>query len=140
MKIEGRVKGTEKAVAQISKISSNVTDEMRLVVKEGMLLIHGTARKSIQEHQSRGNKYGEHYASRPGNPPNTDTGRLVGSIEFDYDQDTNSAQVGTNLDYGAWLEFGTSTIAARPWLKPAFDKHKKEILNSFKAALRKGTK
>lgn len=56
--------------------------------------------------------------SPPGTPPNTDTGRLVQSIKFEKGDGT-SYLVGTNLKYGAWLEFGTRTTAARPWLSTA---------------------
>jgi HK97 gp10 family phage protein len=57
-------------------------------------------------------------AAPPGSPPNTDTGRLVQSIEVEKGEG-NSFLVGTNLKYGAWLEFGTRQMDARPWLSVA---------------------
>lgn len=58
-----------------------------------------------------------HIASKPGDAPNTDTGRLIGSIEFTHDRGSQVAFVGTNVDYGAILELSMN----RPWLEPAKD-------------------
>lgn len=55
--------------------------------------------------------------SKPGDPPNSDTGRLINSIRFW--KDGNVYKVGTNVDYGAFLEFGTKDTAPRPWLSVA---------------------
>ena len=35
--------------------------------------------------------------------------------------------VGTNVEYAPWLEFGTSRMAARPFLRPVFEKYKPAI-------------
>lgn len=58
------------------------------------------------------------FVSNPGDAPNTDTGRLVQSIKVERDGES-AYLVGTNLKYGAWLEFGTKDMAARPWLSTA---------------------
>lgn len=104
------------------------------------LLVHSTAIKSIQKHESSGIKYGNHTASKPGNPPNSDTGDLVKSIGFEVDMQNLTAKVGTGLLYGAHLEFGTRNIAPRPWLLPAFrenvDKMAKLIRQAFAAAVK----
>lgn len=55
--------------------------------------------------------------SPPGSPPNTDTGRLVQSIKVA--KDGSAYLVGTNVLYGAHLEFGTKDMAPRPWLSVA---------------------
>ncbi len=39
--------------------------------------------------------------------------------------------------YGAFLEFGTSKMAARPFLRPAFDGTKKRVENIVKAGLKR---
>lgn len=55
--------------------------------------------------------------SRPGDPPNKQTGRLRGSITWELVGQV--ARVGTNLLYGKHLELGTTRMAARPWLRRA---------------------
>lgn len=62
-----------------------------------------------------------HIAAAPGTTPNTDTGALVSSISVEMDWDDSEAEVGSNLDYSGYLEFGTSDMEPRPWLQPAVD-------------------
>ncbi len=56
-----------------------------------------------------------HVVSRPGDAPNTDTGRLVGSIAISHIKGSKVAYVFTDLDYGLYLE----AVKERPWLHPA---------------------
>jgi phage gpG-like protein len=73
----------------------------------------------------------EHQASAPGEAPAIDTGTLVNSIQV---QETGelSAVVGTNMEYGAILEFGGVRMAPRPWLAPAFE----SVRDRFQAGMR----
>jgi hypothetical protein len=59
--------------------------------------------------------------SRPGEPPHKRTARLQTSVTWVLGEDSIGlyAAVGTNVDYGYWLEVGTDTIQPRPWLNPA---------------------
>jgi hypothetical protein len=58
--------------------------------------------------------------SSPGNPPHVDTGALVASIESSVDNRDMTGRVGTNLEYGLYLELGTKRgLAPRPWLRRA---------------------
>ena len=60
-----------------------------------------------------------HIVSKPGSPPNTDTGRLVGSINVQHQKGSMRAVIGTSVDYGAFLEL----LLNRKWLQPALDKN-----------------
>lgn len=70
--------------------------------------------------------------SPEGSPPNTDTGRLVQSIKVE--REGNGFLVGTNLKYGAWLEFGTLNSNPRPWLSRALANATKKIKDIREAA------
>lgn len=58
-----------------------------------------------------------------------DTGRLRNSITHQVGE-TESKEpcvyVGTNVEYAPFIEFGTSRMAARPYLKPAIEDFKDE--------------
>lgn len=58
---------------------------------------------------------------RPG--PMVDTGRLRSSITYAVGNDSEGiyADVGTNVDYGLYLELGTSRMPPYPYLAPALE-------------------
>ena len=81
-----------------------------------------------------------HVPSKPGEAPNADTHRLDRSIETT--QITPfKVKVTANSGYAVALEFGTSRMAARPFMRPARDKKKKAaralVVKGLNAALRK---
>lgn len=74
-----------------------------------------------------------HQASAPGQYPASDTGLLMRSIRSELLP--MQATVGTNLVYGQYLEFGTSRMAARPWLLPSFERAKIGVEKELRARL-----
>lgn len=66
--------------------------------------------------------------SKPGEAPHKQTGRLRVSVATEYDPDTLTARVGTNVKHGKFLELGTSRMAARPWLRPSLSENKRDIV------------
>jgi len=85
--------------------------------------------KEVSRTRAGGNTY-KHIAAGPGEAPNTDTGRLVNSIQVEVKQ--NDVYVGSSLGYAPDLEFGTSKMAARPWLNPALESNKDKIKKLMK--------
>jgi hypothetical protein len=49
----------------------------------------------------------------------------------------NSGEVGTDLKYGFWLEYGTRQMEARPWLRPSLLENKEAIMDNFRLAIDK---
>ena len=76
-----------------------------------------------------------HRASAPGQPPATDTGRLVSSIY--YRRAKLSATVGSSLAYAYWLEFGTRRIKPRPAWVPAVQANRPKFNDRVREAIRK---
>lgn len=117
-------RATQKVVASTQKAAVERLKQMAIQTDE-------VAKKLIQK-PSQGRVYTRgtirHVASKPGEAPNIDTGRLLSSISFEVDPQTLTSIIGTNVKYGRYLEFGTKTIAARPWLSTAF----KTIKRRFK--------
>lgn len=61
-----------------------------------------------------------------------DTGRLRSSIQY-VNTGQGSCMVDTNTFYAIFLEFGTSKMAARPFLRPAYEKARTELIANLKA-------
>lgn len=77
------------------------------------------AKELILKSPKTGALYGTHRASAPGEPPASDTGRLVASIRWEFTGSKLSIRVIAGTEYAAYLEFSTKFMAARPFLRRA---------------------
>ena len=96
-------------------------------------LIKVDAQISITEGSVSGKN---HVPSLPGQPPNNDTGHLADNITTARTGLTE-AEVSSNAGYSADLEFGTSKMAARPFMQPAAEKNRKKATALVMAAVKK---
>lgn len=114
-------------------------DQMEKAADQGVYLTAENVReyaiKSIQtvspgrlvNRSRQGGGVYPHTASAEGDAPNTDTGKLVSSIAAEK-VGLADYEVGTNLDYGEHLEMGTSFMRPRPWLVPALEANRKNLM------------
>ena len=67
--------------------------------------------------------------SRPGEPPKKITSQLQNSITTQVITTSREiiGKVGTPLKKGFWLEFGTSKMKERPYLRPTIAENKRKI-------------
>lgn len=65
-----------------------------------------------------------------------DTGRLRNSIAHAVEGD--AAYIGTNVEYAAYVEMGTSRAKAQPYLKPAATEHSDEYKRIAEHYLKNG--
>ena len=69
------------------------------------------------------------------------TGKLKGNILMSEIKD-NKIDVGTSQQgngfYGFFLEYGTSTMNANPWARPAWEMNKQKVKDIMAEELRKG--
>ena len=68
-----------------------------------------------------------------------DTGNLARSIHTDVTERSNTrvmTEIGTDVEYAPYPEFGTSRMKAQPYLRPAFDTQKQAAINEISAALK----
>jgi HK97 gp10 family phage protein len=124
MAISG-ITGLEKLLRNIEKAKQAARKGAEKGVERARLAVQTTAKKKIQRGPKTGLWYGKHQASAPGEPPATDTGTLVRSIESKREELT--AWVWTEEAYGKFLEFGTRHIAPRPWLTPAVEENRERF-------------
>jgi HK97 gp10 family phage protein len=92
---------------------------------------------------------GLHRASAPGYPPAVDTNRLraswiisLGSWKYGYakikaESTRTVLNYGSTLFYAPLLEYGTSRMKQRPYLRPAFDKVRPLAEKTFQRAFNK---
>ena len=106
---------------------------LRALVGRAGNLVRNTAVQSINQGAASGVTYEKynprrtHTASAAGQPPATDTGFLVNNIVLDIDTNGLGANVESRADYSSFLEFGTSKMAARPFMQPALEENKPKI-------------
>jgi len=65
-----------------------------------------------------------------------DTGRLRNSITNAVEVGEQSVYIGSNVEYAAFVELGTSRMKARPYLKPAATQHTSEYKSLAEQALK----
>ena len=128
------LKGAKAHVRRLRALASNeMVDAVEQVLFNAGELIQVEAQLSI----TRGAVSGKnHVPSQPGEPPNQDTGVLSGNIE------TTRAgrlrvKVASEAPYSAPLEFGTSKMAARPFMRPARDKMRPRIEKNLIKAVKR---
>jgi len=76
-----------------------------------------------------------HQASAPGQPPASDTGRLASSITLE-EEGQFTVTVSAKAKYAAYLEYGTRTIAPRPFMVPAKQKAEPAFKEALEIALK----
>lgn len=146
-KVVGAIKNLKRFEMKLKALEVETKAGSVKAVQDSIFLIHKTAVESIQDNASgipqirytNGRKRNV-LASKPGDPPNTDTGRLVQSIKFDFQNGGLIGRVGTNLKYGAWLEFGTKNVEPRPWLSTAIRETAKQVADIFKRTVKASIK
>lgn len=108
---------------------------------EAAELVQREAQISITRGSSSGQSGGkhQHVASRPGEAPNNEFGTLANNIEATM-EGPRTARVTSNAQHSVPLEFGTSKMAARPFLRPARDRKRKEIEALFAERINRANK
>lgn len=154
MKMSVHVEGVSDLIKRLANLGEDAQEMTLDAVEDIALATHRYAVQGILRGPKTGRVYdtrfwtdgqgrlrrGEdrvaHQASAPGEYPANDTGRLASSVAFELPQgDTAIARVGTGIQYGPMLEFGTSKMAARPWLLPSFEKAKAEVEGTLRQRL-----
>lgn len=139
------VRGADKLMRQLKQLPLDARAGIGTALAGSVVVLDAYAKQKIQGGGRSGRVYrrksGSHQASAPGEFPKTDTGQLVSSLFFRVAADKLSAFFGTKLAYGRYLEFGTSRMRARPWLRPTLqanaDAITKRVRDAVNDAMRK---
>jgi HK97 gp10 family phage protein len=96
--IRVRVSGVDRLGAALRRLRVVRTAAMTAAVARGARDIRDAARRELPRR----------------------SGRLAQRVTIETAPDGLAATVGTDVDYGTYLELGTRRMTARPWLLPAF--------------------
>lgn len=127
MKIKMAVSGLEKVNHLLAALAADSDDAVGDVVKA----IAEKTKAVAQE-----NMVASAEAAAPGSYPHRQSGKLAASIRVDVTNGaTTIASVGTPQIHGYYLEFGTESMEARPWLRPSFEQAAKEAQAMLEARM-----
>lgn len=133
-------------IDQVQSTFNGLTMDIALSVKKqinlGALRIQKDAVKSVKA-VSPGESYTRKgkpmVRSVPGSAPNIMDGNLWKNIVVTTGTGIISKQyfalVRSRMKYSSWLENGTMKMKARPFMKPAFNKHKAKIMKRIVQAV-----
>lgn len=132
------IEGQQELDAALRRYGRAAEREVGLAVNATGLEVRGDIVKRIQQGPATGITYTRgnitHTASRAGEAPATDTGRLASSIDY-RKTGAMSATVGSQVVYAAMLEFGTSRIGPRPAWVPAVEAARPKFRRRVRDAL-----
>jgi HK97 gp10 family phage protein len=152
MKVWKMAKVNEKSVAEFLKhirmtqqkveteLGKSIAKCCATIQREAQTEMRDTAVDASVSYYSH-NKKIPHHPSIAGNPPAVDTGTLRRSITYTVDEKELVGYVGSVIKdppYGAYLEYGTSRMKPRPWLKPATEKSLETIKRLLAGAVKVG--
>jgi HK97 gp10 family phage protein len=129
-----KIIGEEKYIRRLQRLGGEpLVREAGRVVYVAADFIRTEAALSITQGSTSG---AGHIPSLPGEPPNRDTGQLDTSIIVQR-KGRISAQVIAQAPYSTFLEFGTSKMAERPFMRPAAKKGKGLMTKLIQQAITK---
>ena len=129
MSVRVTVSGAGRFATRLDRLADQVEWAVQAAVEEGAHDLRREARELLDV-------AGHGEASAPGQPPRRQPGTVRDRLTVELAPDRLSARVGTELDSGADLEFGTQPIAPRPWLVPAAENAAPRIRARIEAAVR----
>jgi phage gpG-like protein len=145
MKTTITLEGTEELARALRKLDADARKEVKKAIDATALSLRGSVVKKYQRGPATGIIYKKtnptrtHQASAAGEAPATDTGRLANSVTTK-DAAPLVVEVGTEVEYGPWLEFGTANIEPRPNWVPSVQEEQPKYINRLEAAIRKASK
>lgn len=140
-----KITGAKELEAALADMSQEVQNAVEGVVDATGLELRGDIVKRYNRGPASGRTYQKysprrtHTASAPGQAPQTDTGRLAGSVTY-VKNSPLTVTVQSALPYAAWLEFGTTEMSPRPAWTPAAEeaqpKFQKRMENAVGSAIK----
>ena len=142
-----KVLNADRLIRKLEKLPLDARAGIGTALAGSVVVLDSYAKQKIQGGTRSGREYRRggkiHTASAPGEFPKSDKGGsgLTGSFFIRVGADKLTAFFGTKLAYGRYLEFGTSRMQPRPWLRPTLkanaDAITKRVRRAVEEALRR---
>ena len=116
-----RIEGLDRVIKSIEQKFGNAEGKLSKGIAKGCKIVEGEAKANCPVSTE---------ATRPGGPH----GELRASITSEVAGTTGV--VGTHTEYAAYVEFGTYKMKAQPYLVPALENKKGEVIEAIKAAMK----
>lgn len=115
-----QIRGLEDVISMIERMEQQIETKVEQAVKETTLKAEADAKMLAP----------------------VDTGRLRQSIvsEFINSGSKFQGKVSTSLEYAIYVEFGTSRQGAQPFMTPAFNANKSELIEKLKRIIEEVSK
>lgn len=113
------VVGMASTLKALDDFGKNMDGELKEIVKKTSDEVLDVSKKSMKR-RTLGPKHGKRVSSQEGKAPNIQSGELYESMRVD--NQGLYADVGTDDYKGLFLEFGTRSMPARPFLNPALER------------------
>lgn len=120
------------ALIKVEGVEEAVRDIGAAALRKRGQLVEAVALTAVQGETRMKRMLTNPSPSRPGNPPGVDTGRYRSSWRHRFDANALGAELYTDVEYGPYLEYGTSRMAPRPHAGP--------VAEQIKGIFRKNTK
>lgn len=102
----------------LRKLDKKMKQDIRNTTKSTARRISDQAKKNLTQNKS------------------VDTGTLRRSMTFVFYERDSYAEIGTNVMYAPFVEFGTCRMSSRPYLRPAWTKYNPIYIRYLNAKLR----
>lgn len=150
MEFKVDIEGVDKLLKASDRVKAELARELEKGLYASALRVEREAKISITNGGKTGRVYQRrtvsHQASAPGEPPASDTGRLVNSFasyvnKLSQEKIESFVVAGRGVvRYARMLEFGTTKMAPRPYMMPALEKSRSWIRDRVTMAIRDGIK
>ena len=131
-----RVSVDVKHKPKFDKVSAQYRQQAKDAVYAGCFKIQGIASTEILSGTKTGRIYKRgsesHQASAAGEYPASDFGNLANNINVQIKAGGLSGTVESKANYSSMLEYGTSKMAARPFMQPSAERARPFIRQKFR--------
>lgn len=125
MALKIKIKGADKVIGNLNKMGKEAINEADKAVFDAALFLQGEVVESIGGNRSE--------------PTSVDTGRFKNSIEAEK-KGTLKAEVHDGVEYGVYLEYGTSRIAPRYHFRNSISRNQSKITKFVNDRIKEITK